>query len=513
MAVFRPTGGVPPYTLALERVGPEGSIVYNPETELLEFPMGLNENDPVTGVMVVTDAENNRAELPFRIISSSTAPLRSFRSSLRSRLGWLDGYGNGSTLTVNMRDTNTIQVPLLNKPGARLTVTDASIPPTAPPVVTELPDTPILNQPLSVEPVPTELPDTPILNQPLSTEPPFFLSADQRTIVVSPLWLSGVTHKDILLSAEKDGERTSLILRLEAGRPFAFLGGHGYNARYTLNGVTDLASISVPHANYFQGPVTYRIEVSDEYAVNAVLAEGATDNQIVFSSFSDNATITYKASNGTDTIEIRYDLRTATAQKPDVPPEGGELRQGVSKTTNVLPVSRATASRAGLRPVMRWVDPCLDQVEEISYAIDASQTRIYLPEAISNTNDVRYEIEPLGTSPSAQYEASGHSAVLPSGPRELRYRLTAISGAFFISKNILVEIDPALRGASPDYIAACDEQDAVQGTYVTPTQDTGAGEVKTLCWYINRERCASQNSRYFGTRVQRLDTRRRLRRK
>ena len=175
------------------------------------------------------------------------------------------------------------------------------------------------------------------------------------------------------------------------------------------------------------------------------LAEGATDNQIVFSSFSDNATITYKASNGTDTIEIRYDLRTATAQKPDVPPEGGELRQGVSKTTNVLPISRATASRAGLRPVMRWVDPCLDQVEEISYAIDASQTRIYLPEAISNTNDVRYEIEPLGTESVSTVRGLG--PLSSAAQRTKRAALQADShkrSVLYKQRTYLWRFDPSL---------------------------------------------------------------------
>ena len=435
VAVFRPSGGVPPYRLSLERVGPEGSVVYNAETELLEFPMGLNENDAVTGVMVCTDSENNRAELPFRIISSSTAPIRSFRTTLRTRLGWIDGYGNGSTVTINMRDTNTLTVPLLNRSDVRLTVSDAQ-----------------------------------------NTPGVYSLSGDNKTIEVDPQWLSGVKYRDVLLSAEKDGEITTLVLRLEAGKPFAFLGGHGYNARYVLNGVTDLAAVVAPRTNYFQGDVQYRIDVSDPNAANVLLVEHADNNQLVFGQFSNNVVVTYSASNGTDTVQIVYELRTASTQSPDVPPEGGELRSGVTKTTNTLPVSRATASRAGLRAVMRWSDRCVEVANEIRYTIDPSQSRVFLPEAIVGAGLVQYTLTPLGTTPNAQYEAAGHAAVLPTGPRRLRYRLTAAAGIYFLSKDIRVEVDPGAREPSQDYAVDCDTDDIEKDIFVAPKADTGPGE-------------------------------------
>ena len=431
VAAFRPAGGVPPYTLTLEGVGPAGSIVYNPATEQLEFPNGLTEGVPVTGIMVVVDAENNRSELPFRLINSSTAPQTTFARSLRSKLGWVDGYGNGSVVTINLEGANSFPVPALNRSGARLTVSE-----------------------------------------------PFALSSDERLVTVDPAYLSGVKYREATLTAEKDGERVSLVVRVETGQPFAFRGGHGRVAKYVLNGVTDLASITVPRTNFFQGPVSYRLEVNDPFAANMQLSEHDDGNVITFSGFSDSTTVRYKASNGTDTIEIVYDLRTTATQTPDVPPEGGELRSGVSKEVNVLPVSRATVSRAGLRPAMRWVDPCVNSlnVEQIRYAIGTAQTRIQLPEAVSNTGEVRYELTPIGTTPGVQYEAVGHYAVLPSGPRNLRYILTAISGDQFITINLVVDVNPDLQSPSPDYIVDCDEEDIVTDVFAIPTADTGAGE-------------------------------------
>ena len=457
---------MPPYRITLERVSGVNDIVYNPVTEQLEFPNGLENNSAVTGVMVVRDTEHNKSELFFRVIRDDAASARTYAATWRVRFGWIAGYGDGATVSVNMSDSNTVGVP-------QLTIAGANIRALTPERWREEQNRDYLRfLAAQAENPEVETSRGLALSPP---PPPFVLSEDQRSISVDPLWLTGVKHRDIVLVAELDGETVTLVLRLNSGNLFAFTGGHGFNARYVLNGVTDLAAINVPHTNFLYGKVDYRIAVSDPYKVNATLVEGVEDNQIAFGQISGDATIRYRASNGTDTVEILYDLRTAVAQSPDSPPEGAELRLGVTKTLNVLPVSRATVSRAGLRPVMRWTDPCVEEVDLLRYSISASQTRVFLPQAISGGNSVWYRLEPLGTTPAAQYDGAAHAAVLPTGPRKLRYRLVALSGNYFLSKELRVDIDPALREASPDYIADCDTTDP-SDAYVIPAADTGAGE-------------------------------------
>ena len=430
--MLRPTGGVGPYTLRLRGVNPARTMQYRPNTNDIFFPSGLEPGQSFSAVVVATDSEGTEAAIGIRITRRQADDDGDDTTVVREEptvLSFNGGIKAGSTLVMNLRNTNTFRLPSVSNPDATLTLTPDTI--------------------------------------------RFVWDKTTGLVTVNPEEVTGVPHRDMLLSAQDETAQINVIIRLEAGRDFAFRGGHGNSATYDITGGNDIASINLPLTNYYLGEVSYDITVDKPNSANFTLERGSTVNKLVFGELSEDVVVTYKASNQTSTATIIYRIQANSVIVPSLPPEGGVLRLGIDKQLNFAGVNRERVDRSGLQVALIWRDPCVEAVEEIRYILGSNDTRINLPTVSGGTANIRYELVPLGATPPALVSASGLRGILSGGRGVYRYRLVVRAGRNFIAKNILVRIDPGVRAASADYLADCNEG-AQPITPVVTTRDSGA---------------------------------------
>ena len=432
VVMMRPTGGVGPYVIRLNGVNPARTLQYRPNTNDIFFPSGLEPGQSFSGTLVATDSEGTQAAIGIRITRRRADDDGDDGTVVREEptaLAFNGGIKAGSTLVMNLRNTNTFRLPSLNNPDATLSLTPDTI--------------------------------------------RFVWDKTSGLVTVNPEEVTGVPYRDLLFSAQDETAQINVIIRLEAGRDFAFRGGHGNSAEYIITGGNDIASINLPLTNYYLGEVNYDISVDKPDSANFTLERGSTVNKLVFGDLSEDVVVTYQASNQTSTATIIYRIRANSVLVPDLPPEGGVLRLGIDKQLNFAGVNRERVDREGLQVALIWRDPCVERVNEVRYILNTNDTRINLPIVSGGTNLVRYELVPLGATPPAIVSSSGLQGILSGGRGVYRYRLVVRAGRNFIAKNILVRIDPGSRGSSPDYIADCNEGDQPITPVVT-TRDSGA---------------------------------------
>ena len=261
----------------------------------------------------------------------------------------------GSTLVMNLRNTNTFRLPALSNPNATTTLTPDTI--------------------------------------------RFVWDKTSGLVTVNPEEVTGVPYRDMLYSAEDETAQINVIIRLEAGRDFAFRGGHGNSAEYTIQGGNDIASINLPHTNYYIGEVSYDFTVDKPDSANFTLEEGRTTNKLIFGDLSEDVVVTYRASNQTSTATIVYRIQANSVLVPTMPPEGGVLRLGLDKQLSFAGVNRERVDRDGLQVALIWRDPCVERVREVRYVLNSNDTRINLPTVSGGTNRITYELVPLGATP------------------------------------------------------------------------------------------------------------------